>query len=123
MARNGRVRIGQLRWPVTIATRTQVPDPFGPGLKDVLDALPTVHADIDPIGPLTFYAAAQTDRPVTHIVRMRWMDWIDTTCVIFRTTTRPDGTFRSEVFRVRRVKEDDGRKRFIDLECEQESRT
>ena len=61
------------------------------------------------------------DTPVTHLIRLRWADYVETTNVIMRTTTRPtDGTLRTELYRVRRVKELAGRKRFIELECELE---
>jgi head-tail adaptor len=115
-----RVPIGSLRWEVTIATRTQLPDPSGPGLTEALSRLNTVRADVQPIGALTFYAGAQTDRPVTHRIRTRWLDYVDETCVVLRATVRQDGSPRYELFRVRRVKEIDGRKRFVELECELE---
>jgi len=62
------------------------------------------------------------DTPITHRIVIRWLDWIDTTHVILRNTTRPNGSVRSEIFRIRRMKEIDGRQRFLELECEQESR-
>jgi head-tail adaptor len=127
--------IGTLRWLVTISTRTQAPGinyPFGSvfggvfgddndGIVETLTTLATVHADIQAIGGLTFWGAQQTDTPVTHRIRMRWQDFLDQTHVITRTTVRPsDGTSRTEIFRIRRIKELAGRKRFVEIEAELE---
>ena len=81
-----------------------------------------VHADIQPIGAQTFYLGMQTDRPITHRIRIRWRDNIDQVHAVIRWTQRTDSTTRMEVFRVRRVAELLGRKRFLSLECQQESR-
>ena len=118
----GRVEIGSLRWLVTVATRVQVPDTNSPTILETLQSLLQVRADVQPIGAMTFLAGQQTDRPITHRIRMRWLDWIDQTCVVIRTTLRADETSRIEVFRIRRIKEIDGRKRFIEIEAEMELR-
>lgn len=118
----GRVEIGSLRWLVTVATRVQVPDISSPRIVETLANLLKVRANIEPIGAMTFLAGQQTDRPITHRIRMRWLDWIDETCIVIRTTVRADRTTRIEVFRVRRIKEIDGRKRFIEIEAELERR-
>ena len=116
------VEIGSLRWPVVIATRQQAADPDSAGILETIADTQTVRADVQPIGPMTFYAAEQIDTPVTHKIVIRWLDWIDTTCVIFRATQRLDGSVRHERFRIRRVMEIDGRKRFLRLDCELEKR-
>jgi hypothetical protein len=116
------VEIGVLRWPVYIATRQQETDPDGPGFAESLAKTLLVHANIQPMGPMTFYAGMQVDTPVTHKIFLRWLDWIDTTCIIYRQTLRLDKSSRVEIFRIRRVMELDGRKRFIRLDCEQEMR-
>ncbi|HEY8685997.1 MAG TPA: head-tail adaptor protein [Chloroflexota bacterium] len=116
------VRIGSLRWPVIICTRLQAADPNSTGILETLAETQTVYADIQPIGPMTFYAAEQVDTPVTHRITIRWLNWVDTTCVVFRTTNNPDGTKMTERFRVRRVMPVDGRQRFIRMECELEER-
>ncbi|HSS23995.1 MAG TPA: hypothetical protein VLL82_06245, partial [Mycobacterium sp.] len=55
------------------------------------------------------------------LIRTRWLDYIENTFVIMRSTMRPtDGTLRTELFRVRRVKEIAGRKRFCEFEVELE---
>jgi head-tail adaptor len=117
------VRIGALRWQVVIATREQAADPDSAGILETIARTQTVRADVQPIGPMTFYAAEQVDTPVTHRIVIRWLDWIDTTHVIFRTTKRPDQSDMIERFRVRRVMSIDGRQRFLRMECELEQRT
>lgn len=143
------VRIGRLRWLVTLATRVQTPEGLrfvsvngglagpvmGTGITETTDtgnddfaigfgsssgAL-TVHADVQAVGGLTFYGAEQTDTPITHRIFMRWHDYLSQANAVLRDTLRPDGTHRREVFRVRRVKELGGRKRFVMIEAELES--
>lgn len=116
------VRIGSLRWRVVIATREQMADPDGPGLLETLAKMQTVRADVQPIGTMTFYAAEQVDTPLTHRIIIRWLDWVDTTHVVVRTTKRPDQSEMIERFRVRRVMSIDGRQRFLRLDCELEKR-
>jgi hypothetical protein len=112
--------IGALRWQVTLYRRDQAPGSNN-AIAENLVPLATVHADIQPTYPSTFYLGVQVDTPVTHMIRMRWADYVETTNVIMRTTTRPtDGTNRTELYRVRRVKEIAGRKRFCEMECELE---
>ena len=116
------VRIGSLRWRVVIATREQAADPDSAGILERIAKKQTVSADVQPIGPMTFYAAEQVDRPVTHRIVIRWLDWVDTTCIVFRITKRPDESEMVERFRVRRVMPIDGRQRFLRLDCELEKR-
>lgn len=118
------VEIGALRWPVTIALREQVNDgPAGVSIKENITGTYVTRAKIVPLGTQTFLGVAQTDRPLTHWIWLRWLDWIDERYVVLRATRRPDGTNRMELFRIRRVGEVDGRKRFIRLDVEQERRT
>ena len=179
------VGIGSLRWRVTLYRRDQTPDP-GLGVKETLVPIATVQADIQPTYPSTFYNAVAVDTPVSHLIRVRWFDYIDNTHVIMRSTLRPieqrpviwdDGATtwdrpltwddgweasptqgipwdlptanqgalpwdnahtdwdgrpvvtywdprpqrqRTELYRVRRIKEIAGRKRFVEFECELE---
>jgi len=113
--------IGSLRWLVSLYKRLQAPGPNS-AISETLVPLAEVHADIQPTYPTTHYASAQVDIPITHLIRLRWLDYVETVVVVMRSTTRPnDGTIRTELFRVRRVKEVGGRKRFAELECELES--
>jgi hypothetical protein len=112
--------VGALRWLVTLYQRDQAPG-ANSGITESLVPIATVHADIQPTYPGTFYNSAAIDTPVSHLIRMRWVDYVETTVVVMRTTTRPnDGTQRTELYRVRRIKELAGRKRFCELECELE---
>lgn len=113
--------IGSLRWPVVIAARRNEPLDAG-GLNDEFVDVLKVQADIRPLGPMTFRLGVQTDTPATHRIWIRWLDWVDTNHVIIRRTKRPDGTTRSELFRIRRYSEYEGRKRFLEIEAEQEER-
>ena len=113
------VEIGTLRWLVTIYKRNQTPD-SGTGIAETLVSVGTAHANIEASRPLTFYGSEQVDRPVTHMITMRWTPFLDTTHAITRQTNLPDGTIRIETFRIRRIMELAGRKRFMRLECELE---
>jgi head-tail adaptor len=106
---------------VTIAKREQVPATTG-GMQECLTQIIPVRADVQPTGAMTFYGSAQVDTPVTHRIKIRWLDWVDTRHVIIRDTIRADRTVRREIFRIRRCMEIDGRKRFLLLECEEEKR-
>jgi hypothetical protein len=112
--------IGALRWQVTLYRRDQAPGPNS-AVTETLVPIAVVHADIQPTYPSTFYNSAQVDTPITHLIRTRWLDYVENVHVIMRTTTRPtDDTFRTELYRVRRVKEIAGRKRFCEFEAELE---
>lgn len=112
--------IAALRWQVSLYRRDQVPGPNS-AIAENLVLIATVHADIQSTYPGTFYNSAQIDTPVTHLIRTRWLDYLENVHVIMRTTTRPtDDTNRTELYRVRRVKEVGGRKRFTEFECELE---
>jgi head-tail adaptor len=112
--------IAALRWLVTLAQRDQAPGPNG-GITETFPVLAKVRADVQPTYPTTYYNSAQIDTPITHLVRVRWADYVEGTHVVVRHTKRPsDGTYRCEMLRVRRVKEIGGRKRFTELEVELE---
>lgn len=112
--------IAALRWRVTLYRRDQFPGPNGAITEDLVP-IATVQADIQPTYPSTFYNSAAIDTPISHLIRIRWADYVENTHIIMRTTTRPtDGTNRTELYRVRRVKEVGGRKRFAEFEAELE---
>ncbi|HSR78754.1 MAG TPA: head-tail adaptor protein [Xanthobacteraceae bacterium] len=111
--------IGALRWKVSMYRRLQDPGPHS-AISESFIPIVTVRADVQPTYPTTFAASAEVDAPITHLIRARWLDYVENTYVIFRTTKRPDETFRTELFRVRRVKEIAGRKRFVEIEVELE---
>lgn len=110
--------IAALRWEVRLFRRDQVPGPSS-RVDEIFVLIAVVHADIQATYPGTFYTSAQVDTPVTHLIRTRWLDYLENVHIIKRVTKRPtDGTYRTEQFRVRRVKEIGGRKRFTEFECE-----
>ncbi len=120
---NPAVALRRLRWPVYIVTRVELPDPDGPGIMERLTEFQKVRADVQPVGALTFWATGafeQTDVGVTHRIFLRWLDYLAQGQLVIRTTRLPNGQLRGEQFRVRRVKELGGRKRFTCLECELE---
>lgn len=119
-ALTGASGIGALRWPVSLCERRQAPGPEG-AISESLVLLARVHADIQATYPGTFYLSAQIETPVSHLIRLRWCDYLPLTHVIIRATRRPnDDTLRGEIFRVRRLKEVGGRKRFAEVEAELE---
>lgn len=117
-----KVRIGRLRWPVTLYQRKQVVTPGGPGITETRLNETPLHADIQPVGPMTFYGAINADpeQKVTHRITLRWTDLLDFTNAIERVMIRPDGTQRVDTFRVRRILEVEGRQRFVMIEAELE---
>lgn len=112
--------IGTLRWLVTLATRRQSAPSDQTGILEAYTMLQTVHADIQPIRPMTYWASMQVDTPVTHLIRLRWLNVLDDTQAVVRTTTLRNADTRTEIFRVRRMMEVEGRKRYVHLECELE---
>lgn len=118
-----RIRVGQLRWPVRLVQRMQAaPSAPGVGIIEVAADQVIMHADIQPLGATQFFGSitADPDKPVTHRIIMRWTDYVDYTHAIERVTKRPDGSQRVETYRVRRMYEFGGRKRFCVFECQLE---
>jgi hypothetical protein len=101
------VPIGKLRWRVTLANRLQAPEATNAGILESYQQLITVYADVQ-----------QTDTPVTHMITMRWVDYLSNTQAILRRTILRDNTQRYEIFRVRRIIEMGGRKRMVMIEAE-----
>lgn len=114
-------KIGTLRWPLRIAKRVQS-TAGSASLTEALADVATVSGDVQSVGPVTYYQGQQTDRPTTHRIIIRWLDWLDETYVIVRDTLRRDDTMRTEVYRLRRFMEIGGRKRFLLIEAELETR-
>lgn len=110
-------RIGALRWPVEIVRIDQTPD-AETGITETDNVVACVHADIQPTRASQFFGPVQVDTGITHQITIRFLDWLDNRHEIVRTTRLPDGAVRTERFRVWRVLDVDGRKRFQTLECE-----
>lgn len=111
--------IGRLRWKVDLCRREQAPD-SATGIAETPLLIATIRAEILPIGAMAFWAGVQVDAPITHRITVRFLDYIDNRYVIIRNTASLDGQTRQEIFRVRRVKDRDGRKRFTEIEAELE---
>lgn len=113
--------IASLRWLVQLYRRVQAPAGGG-GLSESLELIASIHGDVQPSWASTFNDSKAIDEPISHVICTRWVDYIENTSVVMRSTWRPtDGTCRTELFRVRRVKEVGGRKRFSAIECELEA--
>ncbi len=110
--------ISDLRWLVTLVQRVQVPNEDG-GTSYIFENPINIHADIQPFGAATFWGATQVEN-VSHRIRIRWQQYLDQTFCIIRNIDTPDGGTRTEIFRIRRIKELGGRKRFVELECQLE---
>jgi head-tail adaptor len=119
----GGVRIGRLRWLVTFVTRQQTPQVGGTGIDETPVQPRLVHAEITSVTDATFWGAAQTETPITHAITMRWQDYPDQTIAVVRSTNLPGGGVRTETFRVRKVSELGGRKRYVRLLCQLEMAT
>lgn len=118
MPEDPHVDIGRLRWRVQLADREQTPSTTDTGITETIVAPITVYADIQAVGGLTFWGDTQVDTPITHRIFMRWHDYLDQTKIIIRSTATPGNGVRTEIFRVRRIKELGGRKRFVMIEAE-----
>lgn len=115
------VTIGELRWYVTLAKRQDVPN-LDSGIIEQLAPIQTVHAAIKPTSLQSFIGAEQIDMPISHRIYIRWQPFADLSMfdVITRAMVLPDGSARTETFRVRRVMEWQGRHRFIVADCDLE---
>ena len=112
--------IGELRWFVTLYRREQLPGPHG-AISETFVRLCKTWSNIVATYPTTLFMSVQTDTPTTHLIRLRWLDYVELTAVVICTVERrSDHTFRSDLYRVRRYKPIAGRMRFIELECEHE---
>ena len=112
-----RIPIGDLRWPVSLYTRGQVPDPDGSGTIDVDVLVASMHASIEPIRPGVYWGAVdeENDKP-THSLVIRGNYYLSNYHWFRRVRRYGDGITRSEHFRVVRVLEVDGRNRYIKAE-------
>ncbi|WP_424139895.1 phage head completion protein [Roseomonas chloroacetimidivorans] len=115
------VPVGELRWPVRIYRREQVPSLVDAGIVETLEPFARRHARIEASHGVTYRGSIQAGGDViTHMIWMRWVAGLDDTFVIVRPTILPGGGIRTEIFRVRRILEMGGRKRFVMVEAEEE---
>lgn len=117
-----RPRIGELRWPLTLLQRVQSPA----GTASIAESWRTVGmiwGKIENTYPSTFWGinAAQVDRPITHMIWVRWRPYLDNTYALQRTRHLPEGKFATETFRIRRIAEIDQKTWIVRLEVELET--
>jgi hypothetical protein len=117
-----RVAIGELRWPFTLLQRVQA-TVSGNSLSETPTAHATIWGKIENTYATTYWGinGAQSDRPITHMIWVRWLPYLDNTFALQRVRTIPTGTPVTETYRIRRVCEIDQKTWIVRLECEQET--
>ena len=121
-----RPTIGELRWVFSLMQRAQAPSTTSAGAASIAETYAQVGSPwgkIENTYPTTYWGInnAQSDRPLTHMIWIRWRGYIDNTYALQRARKLPDGTWVTETYRVRRVCEIDQKTWFQRLECEQET--
>jgi head-tail adaptor len=115
--------IGRMRWKCSIATRSVKPLNANSQVQtDQYTNIRLVYADIQPVSTFTFFNSKQIDNEITHKFYIRYQDVISMFDVILRNTINPDGTSVQELFHIKRIAPIDGRKRFMVLDCVQETK-
>jgi len=117
----GDFHIGMLRSPVTLCNPLMVPDPSGPGMLTTFVDQRQIYSSIEPVSMVPFLLGQQTDlNQITHRVTCRWQDFevANKFAQIFRDRYRPDGSTYTEVYKIHRVLEVEGRQRFLEIEVE-----
>ena len=115
--------IGELRWLVSLASRQEVQDPDGVNLDEQYAKIADVHAKITPEVKMMMFEGENIETPITHQIIFRWQPYeaISAFDTIIRQINLPNGEVRSEIFRIRRIEEWDGRKQFIICDAELEA--
>ncbi|MCO6414811.1 head-tail adaptor protein [Siccirubricoccus sp. KC 17139] len=84
----------------------------------------TPNASIKPVGTMAYIQGQQIDvNSITHRIIVRWRDGLDQFYVIRRDIPLPDGSTRQELYRIHRVSEMDGRRRFLTIDAELEKQS
>ncbi|MDE2342922.1 MAG: head-tail adaptor protein [Betaproteobacteria bacterium] len=117
-----RPAIGQLRWPFQLVKRTQAVSGTS-GITETVTDQATIWGKIENTYATTYWGinGAQSERPITHMIWVRWRPYLDNTYALQRLRTLPDGTQVTEIYRIRRVCEIDQKTWIVRLECEQET--
>jgi len=103
-----------------VVRRNQVPSATSSGITEVYQVMFHTHADIQDTGTALFWGGTDVDTSFSHWITMRWHGYLDQTYAVQRVLTLPDDTSRTETYRVRRMREIGGRKRFVLIEAEME---
>lgn len=118
-----RPTIGELRWAFALIKRQQSVAPFSTSITEVNQAQETICGKIENTYATTYWGidGAQSERPITHMIWVRWKPYLDNTMALQRTRYIPNtGATVTETFRIRRVCEIDQKTWIVRLECEQE---
>lgn len=111
------VRVGSLRYPVVLCRREQQPDPNSSGSVDVLANQRPAMAAIEPVGTITYLNGVQLGQEITHRITMRWRSDINVDDIIVHAPQLSNASTRSEVYKIRRWMDKDGRKRFVQIDA------
>lgn len=111
---------GDLRIPLVLARRVQLPADDDAAIVEQDKVVGRVWAKLEQARPLTYYSAQQTETPFTHVITCRYLSGIDTSYVLLRQRRLPDGRVVTERYRVRRTTDINGRSRFLAIEAELE---
>lgn len=119
------VRIGEMRYLVTLALRNEVQDPSTTNLDEQYIRIMDMYAAIRPKNEEAFIGGEATTTPITHEIIFRWLPYesVTTFDTILRDIVMPNGQHRDEIYRIRQVEEWAGRQRFIIADAELESYT
>lgn len=116
------ISIGEMRWKVTLASR-QESTGTTTDLNEQYTRICEIWAAIEPMGEEEMIGGEQIGTPVSHRITFRWLPYEDVTYfdTIIRYINLPNGERRAEIFRIRKIKEWNGRHRYIiaDVELEQ----
>jgi SPP1 family predicted phage head-tail adaptor len=106
------MRIGELREPIEILRKEQVPD-GGTGIAETRSLLLRAFAQVEQVSGATFRGTAQTVEPATHRFTIRHPRIAIGTEAYVR--------WRGRDYRIRKVRERDSSLRFLEIEAGDET--
>jgi hypothetical protein len=119
------IRIGDLRYQVTVATRGHSTDPNDLNITDLetnLTKKQVVYANIIPVGTQSYLLGQQlVIGSVTHRITIRWRPTLTNQDVVLHKTIQPNGITRVDTYKIHRMGSWEGRQRFLILDCELET--
>jgi SPP1 family predicted phage head-tail adaptor len=105
-------RIGALREPIEVLRKEQVPD-GGTGIVETRTLLLRAFAQVEQVSGATYRGAAQTVEPATHRFTIRHPQIAIGTEAYLR--------WRGRDYRIRKVRDLDGSRRFLEIEAGDET--
>ena len=106
------MRIGDLREPIEILRKEQVPD-AATGISENRTLLLETFAKVEQLSGAIYRGQSQTVEPVTHRFTIRHPRMVVTTEAYIR--------WRGRDYRIRRVREADSTRRFLEIEAGDET--